>query len=108
MRRLVTGGIKAILAIAALSTAAHWAMRMNRAPSPLTTAIAAMPDPATTGSIDQRRVERPVPDAPKAEPVTRGLDQRHLSMLIAGAGAAAPAAAAKPAAKAAAKTPAKR
>lgn len=108
MRRLVTGGIKAVLAIAALSTAAHWAMRVNRAPSPLTTAIAAMPDPVTTGSIEPARVER-VTEAPKPEAAARGLDQRHLSMLIANAGGTTLAAPApKPVQKAAAKTPAKR
>ncbi|KAB1075222.1 hypothetical protein [Methylobacterium planeticum] len=81
MRRLLSGGIKAILAIAALSTAAHWAMRVQRAPGQPAPAIAALPDPVTTGSIEPRRVE--APEAPRAEVVTRGLDQSHLSALIA-------------------------
>lgn len=80
MRRLLTGGIKAILAIAALSTAAHWAMRVQRDPAGAPSAMAAIPDPVTTGSIEPRKVERP-PEAPKA--VSTGLDQRHLSALIA-------------------------
>lgn len=107
MRRLVTGGIKAILAIAALSTAAHWAMRMHRAPSPLTTAIAAIPDPVTTGSIEPQRADR-VTEAPKPEAAPRGLDQHHLSMLIANAGAGAPAPASRPGQKTLAKAPARR
>lgn len=77
MRRLLTGGIKAILAIAALSTAAHWTMRLQRDPAPRP--VAAIPDPVTTGSIDARK---PVL-APSAD-VTRGLDQRRLSELFAG------------------------
>ena len=102
MRALLTGGIKAILAIAALSTAAHWALRVQRdAPSPVP-AMASLPEPTTTGSIEPRRIERPVlpkgadlkpadtkaaaiklPDA-KARMATSGLDQMHLSALIAG------------------------
>lgn len=107
MRALLTGGIKAILAIAALSTAAHWALRVQRdAPTPVP-ALASLPDPTTTGSIEPRRIERPVlpkasdlkpadikaadpkaaaiklPDA-KARQATSGLDQMHLSALIAG------------------------
>ncbi|WP_375410265.1 hypothetical protein [uncultured Methylobacterium sp.] len=82
MRRLLTGGIKAILAIAALSTAAHWAMRVQREPAPETRAIAAIPaDPVTTGSIT------PQPSSRAVEPVkdmANGLDQRRLSELIAG------------------------
>jgi hypothetical protein len=82
MRRLLSGGIKAILAIAALSTAAHWAMRVQRAPNGSASTIAALPDPVTTGSIEPRRVERA---AEAARPVitARGLDQDHLSALIA-------------------------
>ena len=80
MRRLLTGGIKAILAIAVLSTAAHWAMRVQRDPAPETRAVAAMPDPVTTGSISPR----PAVEAPKAKDAASGLDQRHLSELIAG------------------------
>lgn len=106
MRRLVTGGIKAILAIAALSTAAHWAMRMNRATPAAAPSIAALAEPTTTGSIEPRRVD-PVPA--KAATPARGLDQAHLSMLIATAGAGSGAAAAsKRTEKTAAKTPAKR
>ena len=41
MRRLLTGGIKAILAIAALSTAAHWAMRIQREPTAIDRVAAA-------------------------------------------------------------------
>ncbi len=80
MRRLLTGGIKAILAIAALSTAAHWAMRIQREPAAIDrVAATAQPDPVVTGSIEPRRV------ATSEEDVTRGLDQRRLSELIAGA-----------------------
>lgn len=82
MRRLLTGGIKAILAIAALSTAAHWAMRVQREPAEETRAMAAIPDPVTTGSIAPRAVERPVAEAPKD--MASGLDQKRLSDLIAG------------------------
>jgi hypothetical protein len=60
MRRLLTGGIKAILAVAALSTAAHWTLRLQREPTlPLRT--------------------QPAADFAKT------LDQRHLSELFAGA-----------------------
>ena len=86
MRGLLTGGVKAILAIAALSTAAHWAMRVQRDPAPSAPTVAALPDPVTTGSIEPRRVERPA-----VEPVRKDarldkdprLDQDHLSALIA-------------------------
>ncbi|NEU13423.1 hypothetical protein G3T14_14965 [Methylobacterium sp. BTF04] len=79
MRRLLTGGIKAILAIAALSTAAHWAMRVQREPSTLERVAATHSDPVTTGSIEPRKPSLAVED------VTRGLDQRRLSELMAGA-----------------------
>lgn len=79
MRRLLTGGIKAILAIAALSTAAHWAMRLQREPTAIERVAASVPDPVTTGSIEPRKTAAAVED------VTRGLDQRRLSELIAGA-----------------------
>lgn len=82
MRRLLTGGIKAILAIAALSTAAHWALRVQRDPAEAaaTTGMAAIPDPASTGSINPRKVERPaIPEA-----VAQGFDQEHLLKLISG------------------------
>ncbi|GEO98775.1 hypothetical protein [Methylobacterium haplocladii] len=84
MRRLLTGGIKAILAIAALSTAAHWAMRVQRDPATVATtaAMAAIPDPVSTGSITPRKVERALP---VAQPVAQGLDQQHLLKLISGA-----------------------
>jgi hypothetical protein len=80
MRRLLTGGIKAILAIAALSTAAHWAMRVQREqPTAIARAIA-IPEPTTTGSIAPREAERP---ATAATAAPRGLDQQHLGALIA-------------------------
>jgi hypothetical protein len=84
MRRLLTGGIKAILAIAALSTAAHWALRVQRDPAtPVpSSAMAAIADPVTTGSITPRKVER---TQALAEPVTKGLDQEHLLKLISSA-----------------------
>lgn len=93
MRRLLTGGIKAILAIAVLSTAAHWAMRVQRepaktalgtaAPGTAAPAMAAIVDPVSTGSITPRKIERPAADG--LTEVTRGLDQRRLSELFAGA-----------------------
>ena len=82
MRRVLTGGIKAVLASAALSTAAHWAMRMQRTPEPATS-VATLADPVTTGSIQPRKVERVAP--PAAEPAIGALDQQHLMKLIAGA-----------------------
>ena len=42
MRRFLTGGIKAILAIAVLSTAAHWAMRVQREPASAALPVAAL------------------------------------------------------------------
>ncbi|GJD80367.1 hypothetical protein [Methylobacterium gregans] len=77
MRRLLTGGIKAILAIAALSTAAHWALRVQREQP--TTIARAIPEPTTTGSIAPSQTERPAAVAAPA----RGLDQQHLGALIA-------------------------
>ncbi|MGU3538552.1 hypothetical protein [Methylobacterium sp. A54F] len=104
MRRLLTGGIKAILAIAALSTAAHWAMRVQREPAPR--AVAAIPDPATTGSIEARPAERGAlsavprpPEVTRPSEVARGYDQDHLAALIARSGAGGE----KPRVKAAAK-----
>ena len=79
MRRLLTGGIKAILAIAALSTAAHWALRVHREPAAAIARAPVLPEPTTTGSIEPRRVESPA----VAETATRGLDQQHLGALIA-------------------------
>ena len=92
MRALLTGGIKAILGIAALSTAAHWTLRVQReSPAPIPVA-ASIPDPVATGSIEPRRVERAaaVAPLPVAAPETAaraasGLDQSHLAALIAGA-----------------------
>ncbi|GJE17536.1 hypothetical protein [Methylobacterium marchantiae] len=82
MRRLLTGGIKAIIAIAALSTAAHWAMRVQREPSPSVASAAAVKDPVATGSISPRKAEPVVED--RLTDVTRGLDQKRLSELMAG------------------------
>ena len=99
MRALLTSGIKAILAVAALSTAAHWTLRVQRESSaPM--AVASIPEPVTTGSIEPRQVERlserpisaaatippaaaPSPPRAATTPAT-GLDQSHLAALIAG------------------------
>jgi len=81
MRRFLTSGIKAILAIAALSTAAHWAMRLQREPAAQVAALSAIPDPVTTGSIAPRTPEG-LTQAP--EPLPKDLDQQHLMKLIAG------------------------
>lgn len=86
MRGLLTGGVKAILAIAALSTAAHWTLRVQRGPVPdghggSIQALASLPDPAVTGSIEPRKVERTA--APLAPKASASLDQDHLSALIA-------------------------
>ena len=100
MRRLLTTGIKAILAIAVLTTAAHWAFRVQREPAP-TSAMAAIPDPVTTGSIAPRKIERAVPAPMPAvsDAAMPGLDQQHLLQLMSGvADRAKPATAAKPAA----------
>ena len=88
MRALLTGGIKAILGIAALSTAAHWTLRVQResAPASPIAAFASMPDPAATGSIEPRRPVSAAAPAPAFVPApTAGLDQGHLAALIAGA-----------------------
>ncbi|KQT19488.1 hypothetical protein ASG40_01190 [Methylobacterium sp. Leaf399] len=86
MRRLLTGGIKAILAIAALSTAAHWALRVQREPAAEARAAAAPADPVTTGSIAPRGGDRTSVEATKAsgKDGAAGFDQRRLSELIAG------------------------
>jgi len=88
MRALLTGGIKAILGIAALSTAAHWTLRVQReSPTPIPVA-ASIPDPVATGSIEPRHVERAAAVAPTPVAAPRaasGLDQSHLAALIAGA-----------------------
>ena len=89
MRALLTTGIKAILAVAALSTAAHWTLRVQReAPIP----VASIPDPVATGSIEPRplavaSVPTPVatPEPRAAAPPVSGFDQTHLAALIAGA-----------------------
>ncbi|SFL22805.1 hypothetical protein [Methylobacterium pseudosasicola] len=113
MRALLTGGIKAILGIAALSTAAHWTLRVQRESTPASpiAAFASVPDPAATGSIEPRRpVSAPaVVPAPVMPAPTAGLDQGHLAALIAGA-TPAKAKVAKTATKTAAaeKVPAKR
>jgi len=90
MRALLTGGIKAILGIAALSTAAHWTLRVQResAPASPIAAFAGLPDPAATGSIEPRRPVSAVAAVAPAAVVpapTAGLDQGHLASLIAGA-----------------------
>lgn len=85
MRRFLTGGIKAILAIAALSTAAHWAMRVQREPSAPALPVAALADPVTTGSITARKPERPAEAAIMPASLGGGLDQDHLAKLMAGA-----------------------
>lgn len=88
MRRFLTNGIKAILAIALLSTAAHWAMRLQREPAaapPLP--VAALPDPVSTGSITRRKAE-PFSGASVQAASADGFDQDHLAKLMAGASAA--------------------
>lgn len=84
MRALLTGGIKAILGIAALSTAAHWTLRVQRESTPASpiAAFASLPDPAATGSIEPRR---PASAAALVPAPAAGLDQGHLAALIAGA-----------------------
>lgn len=100
MRRLLTTGIKAILAIAALTTAAHWVMRVQREAEPTTSAIAAVPEPATTGSIAQRKVERAsTPVVAETLAPAQGLDQLHLTKLFANATTEKPKAAPKAVAK---------
>ncbi|MGU3666004.1 hypothetical protein ACLBX9_17620 [Methylobacterium sp. A49B] len=107
MRALLTSGIKAILAVAALSTAAHWALRVQREAAPAAS-VASIPDPVATGSIEPRATERPLaaigapasaissampsamPSATSSPPRAvaapgSGLDQSHLAALIAGA-----------------------
>jgi hypothetical protein len=103
MRALLTSGIKAILAVAALSTAAHWTLRVQRESTAAPMPVAAIPDPVATGSIEprqaERQVERPAavasvppsatgPRSPAAP--ASGLDQSHLAALIAGAAPAKP------------------
>ena len=87
MRGFLTSGVKAILAIAALSTAAHWALRVQRDPAPSAQIQASLPDPATTGSIEPRRAERAAAQPAKA---SADLDQNHLSALIASTTGAKP------------------
>ncbi|BAU89509.1 hypothetical protein MPPM_0904 [Methylorubrum populi] len=90
MRRFLTGGIKAILAIAVLSTAAHWAMRVQREPASPALPVAALADPVTTGSIAPRKGERPSPEAAVVPASLGGLDQDHLAKLMAGAASERP------------------
>ena len=85
MRRILTSGIKAILAIAALSTAAHWVMRLQRDPPAPALPVAAMPDPVVTGSIAPRKVERFTPEASVIPTSAEGFDQQALARLMAGA-----------------------
>ena len=88
MRRFLTGGIKAILAIAVLSTAAHWAMRVQREPATPALPVAALADPVTTGSIASRKAERAAAAVVPAS--LGGLDQDHLAKLMAGAASERP------------------
>ena len=104
MRSLLTSGIKAILAVAALSTGIHWALRLQRDSDGLTTpAIASIADPEMTGSIsprasapppaaETRQAVAPAPEAPAPlasrpaqarAPQPPALDQSHLAALIA-------------------------
>jgi hypothetical protein len=55
MRALLTSGIKAILAVAALSTAAHWTLRVQRETAAPAVPVASLTDPVATGSIEARR-----------------------------------------------------
>ena len=88
MRRFLTSGIKAILAIAVLSTAAHWALRLQREPpAPALPVAAALPDPVSTGSITPRKVA-PFAGASVQTASADGFDQDHLAKLMAGASAA--------------------
>ncbi len=91
MRRHLTTGIKAILTVAALSTAVHWAMRFQREADTTPTAVAAVADPVTTGSIGQREIESPPESlfAPASGP-TDTLDQQHLARLFGDAASAKP------------------
>jgi len=90
MRRFLTGGIKAILAIAALSTAAHWAMRVQREPASPALPVAALADPVTTGSISGRKAERPAPEAAVMPASLGNVDKDHLAKLMAGAASERP------------------
>lgn len=110
MRSLGTSGIKAILAVAALSTGIHWALRLQRNSDGLTTpAIASIADPEMTGSIsprasapptaETRQAVAPAPEAPAPlasrpaqarAPQPPALDHSHLAALIATAPAPAP------------------
>ena len=103
MRALLTSGIKAILAVATLSTAAHWTLRVQRETTAAPVPVASLADPVATGSIEPRPVERQIersavpagmPAAvvqPAPRPVAAsGLDQSHLAALIAGSAPAKP------------------
>ncbi len=92
MRRHLTTGIKAILTVAALSTAVHWAMRFQREADDAPVAIAAVPDPVTTGSIGQRAIEAPAESLFAPASVSGdALDQEHLTRLFGDAASAKPA-----------------
>jgi hypothetical protein len=56
MWRLLTGGIKAILAITALAVAAQWATRTM----PGRGTVAAVPEPAVTGTVSSRAKPSPL------------------------------------------------
>ena len=84
MRRILTSGIKAILAIAVLSTAAHWALRLQRGPQAPALPVATLPDPVSTGSIAPRKVEA-LSGASVMTASADGFDQEHLAKLMAGA-----------------------
>ncbi|WP_232630850.1 hypothetical protein [Methylobacterium sp. Leaf118] len=84
MRRILTSGIKAILAIALLSTAAHWALRLQREPPAPALPVASLPDPVSTGSLGVRRVDA-LPGASVMTASADGFDQEHLAKLMAGA-----------------------
>lgn len=84
MRRLLTGGIKAILAVAALSTAAHWTLRLQREPASSVRVPADATDPLTTGSTTPHPSEATA-RVEAAPDFARTLDQRRLSELFAGA-----------------------
>ncbi|MCJ2018103.1 MULTISPECIES: hypothetical protein [unclassified Methylobacterium] len=103
MRALLTSGIKAILAVAALSTAAHWTLRVQRESTAAPVPVASLADPVATGSIEPRPIERQAERSvaaasmpagatqPAPRPaVASGLDQSHLAALIAGAAPAKP------------------
>lgn len=103
MRSVLTGGIKAILAVAVIATAIHWVLRLQREPDGLASpVVAALPDVETTGSIAPRETPaevrqaalpsaaetRQAPAMPVAARAPAGLDQSALASLMATASAA--------------------